>query len=322
MTIASIYEPIQEDLTKVEESIKAFCMADDYPWMAEHLRYALGNGGKRIRPALVLLAAKFHRYDLKSLIPVATAVEVFHNATLVHDDFVDKSPLRRGKPSVVSVSGSSVALLLGDYLFAGSADLVASAGNRRVTQLFAQTIMKICSGQLKELTSAYNWQRSQQDYFAEIDSKTATLFSTAAEAGAILSEATKDAEEALRNYGRELGMAFQVIDDILDYIGDEKKLGKPAGSDLLQGTVTLPAILFIESYPGDNPLKEVFEKKGNRAEVQRFIDIVRKSSAVQQCYSIAAGFTTQACRSLERLPDNAARRSLIDLAQYVVERRT
>ena len=320
MTIDSIYEPIQEDLIKVEESLNAFCMADDYPWMAEYLRYALGDGGKRIRPALVLLAAKFHRYDLKALIPVATAVEVFHNATLVHDDFVDKSPLRRGKPSVVSVSGDSVALLLGDYLFAGSADLVATTGNRRVTQLFAQTIMNICSGQLKELTSAYNWQRNQQDYYAEIDSKTATLFSTAAESGAILSEATEGAEEALRNYGRELGMAFQVIDDILDYIGDEKKLGKPAGSDLLQGTVTLPAILFIESYPGDNPLKEVFEKKGDQAEVQRFIDMVHNSSAVQQCYSIAAGFTAQACRALERLPDNAARRSLIDLAEYVVER--
>ncbi len=322
MTIDSIYEPIQEDLIKVEEGLKAFCRADEYPWMAEHLRYALGDGGKRIRPALVLLAAKFHRYDLEALVPVATAVEVFHNATLVHDDFVDKSPLRRGKPSVVSVSGDSVALLLGDYLFAGSGDLVSSARNHRVTRLFSQTIMKICSGQLKELTSAYNWQRNQQDYYDEIDSKTATLFSTAAESGAVLSEAPEEVVEALKHYGRELGMAFQVIDDILDYIGDESKLGKPAGSDLLQGTVTLPAILFIESYPGDNPLKEVFKIKGNQSEVRRFIDMVRNSSAVQQCYNIAAGFTAQACRALERLPDNAARRSLIDLADYVVERRT
>ncbi len=322
MTIASIYEPIQEDLTKVEESIKAFCMADNYPLLAELLRYVLEGGGKRIRPALVLLAAKFYRYDLEKLIPMATAIEVFHNATLVHDDSIDKSLVRRGKPSVHKDWGESVALLLGDYLFAGSGDLVASTGNLRATRLFTRTIMEICSGQLKEFAGIYDWTRNQQDYFEQIKSKTAALFSTASESGAILSEAPEEAVEALRNYGRELGMAFQIIDDILDYIGDEKKMGKPTGCDLLQGTITLPAILFIESYPGDNPLKAVFEKKGDREEVQRFIEMVRNSFAVQECYSIAAGFTAQACRALEWLPENAAHRSLLDLADYIVERRT
>jgi len=322
LTIASIYEPIQEDLTKVEESIKAFCMADNYPLMAELLHYVLEGGGKRIRPALVLLAAKFYHYDLEKLIPMATAIEVFHNATLVHDDSIDKSLVRRGKPSVHKGWGESVALLLGDYLFAGSGDLVSSTGNRRVTKLFAQTIMKICSGQLKELNGAYDCQRSQQDYYEQIESKTAVLFSTAAEAGAILSEAPEEAVEVLRNYGHDLGMAFQIVDDILDFIGEEEKMGKAAGSDLLQGTVTLPAILFIESYPGDNPLKAVFEKKGDRAEVQRFVDRVANSSAVHACYNIAAGFTAQACRAVERLPESAARRSLLDLTDYIVERRT
>ncbi len=322
MTIASIYEPIQEDLTKVEESLKVFCRADDYPWMSEPLTYVLEGGGKRIRPALVLLAAKFYHYDLEKLIPMATGVEVFHNATLIHDDSIDKSLMRRGKPTVNSAWGGNIALLLGDYLFAGSGDLVSSAGNLRVTRLFSRTIMKICSGQLKELAGAYDWTRNQQDYFEQIESKTAALFSTAAEAGAILSEAPEETVEALRNYGRELGIAFQIIDDILDFIGDEKKLGKPVGGDLLQGTVTLPAILFIENYPGDNPLKELFEKKGDRSEVQRFIDMVGNSSAVQECYSIAAGFTAQACRAVEWLPENAAHRSLIDLADYIVERRT
>jgi geranylgeranyl pyrophosphate synthase len=320
LTIASIYEPIQEDLIKVEESIKAFCRAEDYPWMSQPLTYVLEGGGKRIRPAVVLLAAKFYHYDLEKLIPMATGVEVFHNATLVHDDSIDKSSIRRGKPTVNIAWGDETALLLGDYLFAGSGDLVSSARNHRVTRLFSQTIMKICSGQLKELTSAYDCRRSQQDYYEQIESKTAALFATAAEAGAILSEAPEEAVEALRNYGRGLGMAFQIIDDILDYIGDEKKMGKPVGGDLFQGTVTLPAILFIENHPGDNPLEEVFEKKGDRAEVQRFIDMVRKSTAVQQCYSIAAGFTAKASQALEQLPENAARRSLSDLAYYVVER--
>ncbi|MFW6126532.1 MAG: polyprenyl synthetase family protein [Chloroflexota bacterium] len=320
MTIASIYEPIQDDLARVEESISAFCEARDYPWMAEPLQYVMGNGGKRIRPALVLLAAKFHHYDPDPLISVATGIEVFHNATLVHDDFVDKSPLRRGKASVVSRWGESVALLLGDYLFAASADLVAGPGNREVTQLFARTIMKICSGQLKELRGAYRWRLSEEEYYDHIDSKTATLFSTSAEAGGILSQAPEGALSALRHYGQRLGMAFQIIDDILDFVGDEKQVGKPVGSDLAQGTATLPAILFAAQFPGDNPLKKVFEQRGDPAEVQRFIDMVRDSSVVGQCYRIAADFTAEGCRALDILPDSHSRRSLLQLADYVVSR--
>ena len=321
MTIASVYEPIQDDLVKVEESIKAFCQAPDYPLMAEPLDYVMGNGGKRIRPALVLLAATFHDYELERLIPVATGVEVFHNATLVHDDFVDRSSVRRGKPSVVSRWGESVALLLGDYLFAGSADLVASPGCRRVTQLFARTIMRICSGQLKELRGAFNWRLSEQEYYDHIDSKTATLFSTSAEAGAVLSRAPDEAIAALRTYGQRLGMAFQVIDDILDFVGDEKDLGKPVGSDLLQGTATLPAILLAAQSSGDNPLRRVFEKPGDAAEVQRFIDMIRESAVIPECYRIATEFTLEACRALDILPDTASRRSLLELAEYVVARR-
>lgn len=321
MTIASIYEPIQDDLIRVEESIKAFCHANDYPWMADFMAYILEDGGKRIRPAVVLLSGKFHHYDPEKLIPMGTAVEVFHNATLVHDDSVDKSSVRRGKPSAVSLWGDSVALLLGDYLFASSADFVCATGNMEVTRLFAQTIMKICSGQLKELMGAYNWRRGRTEYFQEIDSKTAALFATSAQSGAILSEAPRAEVEALKGYGHALGMAFQIIDDILDFIGDEKDLGKPVGSDLLQGTVTLPAILFSEKHPEDNPLQRVLENRGDHAQVQRFIDRLRDSPVIQECYDIAAGFTAQACRAIEALPDNASHHSLVGLTDYILERR-
>lgn len=320
MTIASIYAPIQGDLATVEESIRAFCRSGDYPWMAETLSYVLENGGKRIRPALVLLAAKFHRYDLEKLVPLATGVEVFHNATLVHDDSVDKSAMRRGKPSAVSIWGNEVALLLGDYLFAGSGDLVCRTGNLRVTELFARTIMKICSGQLKELMGAYDWRRTLDDYYEQIDSKTATLFTTSSEGGAILSEAPEEAVRSLASYGHNLGMAFQIIDDILDFVGDETDMGKPVGGDLLQGTVTLPAILYASKYPGDSPLKRVFDRRGDREAVSEFIEKVVGSSVIQECYGIAADFSDQARRALETLPDSVSRGSLLDLADYVVER--
>ncbi len=321
MTITSIYEPIQDDLVKVEESIKAFCHANDYPWMADFLAYILEDGGKRVRPAVVLLAAKFHTYDLEKLIPLATAIEVFHNATLVHDDSVDKASVRRGKPSAVSVWGDSVALLLGDYLFGSSADLMCRTGSLEVMRLFARTIMTICSGQLKELMGAYNWRRGQTEYYEEIESKTAALFATAAQSGAILSEASRDEVEALKTYGHAVGMAFQIIDDILDFIGDEKDLGKPVGGDLLQGTVTLPAILFAEKYPEDSALRGALENRDDRAQVQQFVDRLRDSSVIQECYGIAAGFTAQARRAIEMLPDIPAHRSLVGLTDYIIERR-
>ncbi|MBE0415251.1 MAG: polyprenyl synthetase family protein [Dehalococcoidia bacterium] len=320
MTIASIYEPIQPGLRMVEESLKEFSKAD-LPWMTEPLKHALETGGKRIRPALTLLAGKFHQYDLEQLIPMSTAIELFHNATLVHDDAVDKSSLRRGKPTVSGLWGEGVALLLGDYLFSSSSDLVCSTGNLRVVRLFAQTLMKMSAGQLRELLSAYNWRQNRQDYYERIDSKTASLFSTATEAGAILSKAPEEAVEALKNYGHNLGMAFQIVDDILDIIGDEAELGKPVGSDLLQGTLTLPAILLMENHPGDNPLREVFEKSGDRAEVERVIEMIRNSPIVEECYRIAAAFSAQACRALEGLPENPCRRSLLDLADFLIARR-
>ena len=319
MSIASIYEPVQEGLRMVEEKLKTFRQVD-LPWMAEPLSYVLGSGGKRIRPVLTLLAGRFYRYDLESLVPMATAVELFHNATLVHDDAVDKSFVRRGKTTVNSLWGEGVAVLLGDYLFSASADLVCSIGNLRVMRLFAQTLMKISSGQLRETFSAYSWRQNREGYYEQIDSKTASLFSAAAGAGAVLSEAPDEAVEALKNYGHDLGMAFQIVDDILDFIGDEEEMGKPVGSDLLQGTVTLPTILLMENHPEDNLLEGLSEKRGDQAEVARVIEMVRNSPIVEECYQIAAGFSTQACRALEGLPENASRRSLLDLADYVLER--
>ena len=169
--------------------------------------------------------------------------------------------------------------------------------------------------------SAYDWRQGREDYYQQISSKTAALLSLATEAGAILSEAPEEGVEALRTYGHELGMAFQIVDDILDFIGEEEELGKPVGSDLMQGTLTLPAILLMEQHADDALLREIFEKGGDRAGVERVIEMVRNSSIVQECYKIAADFCAQACHALEGLPEKACRRSLLDLADYIIERR-
>jgi len=320
LSIASIYEPIQQGMVEVEERLRTVGKAD-LPWMAEPMSHVLESGGKRVRPALTILAGKFYRYNPEQVLTMAVAVELFHTATLVHDDAVDKSALRRGRPTVYSLWGESVALLVGDYLFARSAQTVCDTGDIRVVQLFAQTLVAISSGQLKQFMSAYDWRQNREDYYQQIEAKTASLFSLSTASGALLGEAPEDAVDALRSYGNNLGMAFQIVDDILDFIGDEAELGKPVGSDLLQGTLTLPAILLMESRPDDSSLKDIFNKGRDEEGLRRITDMIRNSSIVDECYKIAAQFSDQACRALEVLPENASRRSLLDLAHYTIERR-
>ncbi|MBA7656455.1 Heptaprenyl diphosphate synthase component 2 [subsurface metagenome] len=318
--LSTIYEPIQEDLVKVEARLRSVCEVD-FPWLSKLLEHSLKSGGKRIRPALVLLAGKFYNYDLSYLLPVATAIEILHTATLVHDDAIDNSLVRRGRPTINKVWGEDKAILLGDYLLAKSEELVADTQNLRVIKLFAQTLMAISSGELNQAFSAFNLEQTRQQYLQRISGKTASLLSLVTESGAILSQAPEKSVEALKGYGYNLGIAFQVVDDILDFIGTEEEMGKPIGSDLAQGTLTLPAILLLERYPEDNPVRRLFQNEDRQRNIELAMELVRNSSITQECYAVASDYCARACHNLSLLPDNASRRSLIKLADYVVKRR-
>ncbi len=318
--LSTIYEPIQEDLVKVEDRLRSVCEVD-FPWLSKLLEHSLKSGGKRIRPALVLLSGKFYNYDLSYLLPVATAIEILHTATLVHDDAIDNSLVRRGRPTINKVWGEDKAILLGDYLLAKSEELVADTQNMRVIKLFAQTLMTISSGELNQAFSAFNLEQTRQQYLQRISGKTAPLLSLATESGAILSQAPEKSVEALKGYGYNLGIAFQVVDDILDFIGTEEEMGKPIGSDLAQGTLTLPAILLLERYPEDNPVRRLFQNEDRQRNIELAMELVRNSSITQECYAVASDYCARACHNLSLLPDNASRRSLIKLADYVVKRR-
>jgi geranylgeranyl pyrophosphate synthase len=317
--LQAIFEPILTEIPLVEERLKAVAEAD-FPQLARLLGHVLHREGKRIRPALTLLAGKFHHYNLELLIPMATAIELFHTATLVHDDTIDNSATRRGLPTLSSIWGSEVAVLAGDYLFAKSADLVATTGNLRVITLFAQTLMTICSGQLEENFSTFDPEPSRQQYYQRSGKKTASLFSAAAESGAILSAAPEEAVQALKSYGYNLGLAFQIVDDILDFTAGEEELGKPVAGDLLQGVLTLPAILFMEQHPEDNPIKEMLAERDEEANLKRAIESIRNSAIIGESYGIAQDFSAQACQALQALPDNPPRRALLQLADYVIQR--
>jgi len=320
LSLNKIIGPVNRDLAKVENNLKSVGEVQDNH-LSELLGYALGSGGKRIRPALILLTGKLYHYDLDCLLPMAAAIELLHTATLVQDDAIDKSAVRRGRPTINDIWGEDKAVLLGDYLFAKAGELCASTGNLRVIKLFPQTLATMSTGELKQAFDAFNLEQTREHYFDRISKKTASLFVLATESGAILSQAPERAIEILREYGYSLGIAFQIVDDILDFTGTEEELGKPAGSDLAQGTLTLPAIIFMYHYPEDNQIKRLFQNRGELESKKRVIELIRNSPIVQECYDIAANYCAKACQNLNLLPDNASRQALMDLADYIVMRK-
>ena len=320
MQLSTIYEPIQEDLIKVEDRLRSISKVD-FVWLSEQLGYVVRGGGKGIRPALTLLSGKFYNYNLEYLLHMATAVELMHTATLVHDDAIDKSPVRRGRPTINTVWGEDKAVLLGDYLFAKAGESVSDTQSPRVIKLFSQTLGIISSGELNQILNAFNPEQTREQYFQRISGKTASLFSLATESGAILGDSPEESVKMLREYGYNLGIAFQIVDDILDFIGTEEELGKPTGSDLTQGTFTLPAMLLLEHYPEDNPVRELFQNKDKQENIKRAIELIRSSPIIDECYKIASEYCDKACQSLELLPDNASHRALTGLADYIVSRK-
>ncbi len=320
MPLNTIYESVQEDLIRVEDWLRSVSEVD-FPPLSELLDYGLEGSGKRIRPALVLLVGKFYHYNLSHLLLMATAVELLHTATLVHDDAIDKSLVRRSRPTINKLWDDDKAILLGDYLFAKAEEFAAATGNLQVIRLSALTLQTISKGELNQSFNAFNLEQTRQQYLQRISGKTASLFSTSTESGAILSQAPEKAVEVLKEYGYNLGIAFQIVDDILDFVGTEEELGKPVGSDLAHGTLTLPSMLIMERYPEDNPVKRQFQNRNNPENIKLAIEIVRNSSIVEECYKVAFDYRTKACYNLSLLPGTATRQALVELADYVVERK-
>lgn len=321
MILAALdFSPIRDDLQLVEKRL-AEMTSVDHPMLCRILSDIMGSGGKRLRPALVLLAGHFAEYDRQKSVALAAGIETLHTATLVHDDLIDDSLRRRGRATLNSEWRGGMVVLVGDYLFAQAASLANEARNVDANDAFIRAVAVICGGELRNMLDKTKWQTSRANYFERIYAKTASLFATACEVGAIANNATPEVRAALREYGHKLGMAFQVVDDILDFVGDERELGKPVGSDLRQGTVTLPAIAYIERNRHLPIVQEVLAGNGHQENVPAIIDLISQSEAIAESYSEAATFVGQAKAALTGLPHIAARQALLDLADFVVERR-
>lgn len=315
-----IYGPVKEDLGRVEANLRDLGKNRD-EHLLPHLTYLFERGGKGIRPAVTLLASRAYSKDSSKAIIMATAVELLHIATLIHDDTVDNSALRRGKETISNRWGQNVAILLGDYVFAASATFVCDTQNIRVIRRFSETIMDLSSGQLLEYFNSHNIEQNRKLYEERIYLKTASLFQTAAEAGAILGGAPESVVQALTSYGYNIGMAFQIVDDILDVGGDAAEIGKPVGNDLLQGVLTLPTIKLLERYSEGNPIRELFANREEKGYLQKALDMIQGSTIIEECYAEAEGYCAKAQEAIAVLPEGPALDSLRILASYVTERR-
>jgi geranylgeranyl pyrophosphate synthase len=317
----ALFEPILQELEAVEKRLHE-AVDVEHAGFQETLRYLLDSGGKRIRPALVILASKFHEHEESRVVSLAAAVEMLHTATLVHDDLLDGSSLRRGNATLNARLEAGAVILVGDYLFARAADLAAATESVPVVDIFAETLMTICRGELRHAFSPDGWRRTKEEYYLSTYSKTASLFAASAEAGSLLSGAPAAVVGALRDYGCNLGMAFQIVDDILDFVGDEGELGKPIGSDLRQGTLTLPLLLYLEEQPETDLLRSIFEHGEGREEaITTLVELVRGSPSIEMALEQARRHTAEAKEALSGLSPNRYRQVMLDLADYLLERR-
>src|SRR5215212_12061303 len=282
------------------------------------LSMVLPGSGKRLRPALAFLTGHLGTYDADKLLHMATGVELLHGASLVHDDVVDESDLRRGAQTLFTRVGNALAVLVGDYLFAQSATRCVATGDIRVIGLFAQTLASMCQGQIEEASrgSEPYLTVTREAYYQTIWGKTASLFVLACEGSAILAGLPESTIAAMRRYGDRLGLAFQVVDDILDFIGTEAELGKPVGGDVRQGTITLPVICLRQLVPSEQ-FRAAFAENDRSA----VIGLVRTSGAIELAQAEADRLLAEAREALTAAPAGSARDALESLTHYVVERR-
>ena len=318
MNLEQIYHPVKPGLDLVESKLDEIAR-NDIPLLSQLLEYALLKVGKRVRPALTLLCGKLCQYDLELLVPMATAVEVLHIGTLVHDDIIDNADMRHGKPAVYRAWGQNCALLLGDYLFSKAGSMATTTENLRVIRRFTETLMTISGGELREGSHTFDLDSARDNYYKWIGDKTACLFVMASECGSVLSGCPEEQVQAIKDYALNFGLAFQIIDDILDFVGDPSALGKPVGSDLSEGAATLPSILYAEKYPQDGTIRDIIIDH-RKDLVPAAVEKVRGSGIIDECRSVAQGFSRKASLSLDKLPDCDARRSLKALVDFVIER--
>jgi geranylgeranyl pyrophosphate synthase len=292
--------------------------------IGEPLRSMLGQilgTGKRLRPALVILIGRMFNAPAVRLHTLAAAIEIVHSATLIHDDVVDEAQLRRGRKTLHAVWPIKTTVLAGDYLLAWSVALIAELNNPRILKVLAESVSTICAGEIQYQFVTKKHANHRKAYFKSIEAKTASLFAATAEMAGILANAEESHITALRAFGHALGTAFQIVDDVLDFTGEEMQLGKPPGSDLRQGLITLPTIYYLEKVKNDNLINTILAGQRDEERVRKAIEAIRSSGAIEDAIAEAHRYVQQSQAALQHLPESESRHILYKLADYVVQRK-
>lgn len=316
----SLFSPVEDDLRLLTDNLKNLVGAR-HPILYAAAEHLFGAGGKRIRPAVVLLLARATALE-SGITPqhrrLAEITEMIHTASLVHDDVVDESAVRRGVPTVHSSFGNRIAVLAGDFLFAQSSWYLANLDNLMVVKLLSQVIMDLAEGEIQQGLNRFDTELSIEAYLEKSYYKTASLIANSSKSVGVLSGLDEAASEQLYGYGRNLGLAFQIVDDILDFTGSVEVLGKPAGSDLQSGNLTAPVLYALEEHPN---LAQIIEREFAEADdFQQAIALVGDSQGIKRSRELADYHVQQANECLCDLPPSDSRQALLDLSSYVLRR--
>lgn len=319
MKLKSMYSFLNTDLAIIEQELEKTAHSE-YPLLREANLELLQAGGKRIRPVFVLLSSMFGDYDINTVKYVAVTLETIHMATLVHDDVVDDAKLRRGKPTVREKWDNRIAMYTGDYLLARSLEVMTNIENPLAHKILSKAIVEVCLGEIEQIKDKYRFEQSLRTYLKRIKRKTAILIAVSCQLGAISAGASEEIHKKLYRFGYYVGMSFQITDDILDFTSTEKELGKPVGSDLLQGNITLPVLFALE----DPSLKNEIEKITNEtkpSEIQPILNKILQSDVIERSAKISDQYLQKAFEIVESLPKNRARSTLASIAKYIGKRK-
>ncbi len=323
-TLSRLFAGIQPDMDQVDATFEERATSG-LDILNSASMHALGSPGKRLRTALTLLSGKMKTYRFEKLLPLSVAFEMVHLATLIHDDIVDNAKTRRGNPTVNALWGDNIAILLGDYYFAKTAGLIADINENRIDHLFSDTVATVCEGTILEMMTAGRIDLTIESYYEKISHKTACLIAACCKGGAIVSHASDEEIELLADYGMNLGIAFQIIDDVLDYTEDQATIGKPAGNDLRQGMVTLPLIYALQGQPQNGHYQQVYSLLNNSShkeeDINAVVGWVTGGAGVEHSLTDAQTYADKARTALYHFPASPDREVLDELIDFVVLRK-
>ncbi|WP_078413564.1 heptaprenyl diphosphate synthase component II [Priestia abyssalis] len=320
MKLKMMYGFLNSDIALIEKELEQ-TIQTDYSLISQTSLHYLQAGGKRIRPVFVLLSGKFGHYDIQVIKNVAVALELIHMSSLVHDDVIDDADTRRGKPTVKAKWDNRIAMYTGDYIFARSLELMANINDVKAHEILSKTIVEVCLGEIEQIKDKYNLDQDLRTYLRRIKRKTALLIAVSCQLGAIASGVPEAVHKRLFWFGYNVGMAFQITDDILDFTASAAQLGKPAGSDLLQGNITLPVLYAIKDPSIYDRISRMFESDHPEQEIEEVIGQIKSSGAIEQSAAISQNYLRKALSMLEELPSNKAKDTLYKIAKFVGNRK-